>query len=141
MLIPALTPALTLLALVAAPQVVYIPVDKNDPNDTFAFDWEGKDVSGKPIELEIAEFILRPRPEPSPPPTPIRLPTSGMIKVGTNEYLVRQVLATVPLGRYQLNVRAKGLNGLFSNEGNDVFIEILSKNPAALLRLRHVAKP
>jgi len=122
-------------------QVTYIAIDKGDPNDTLAFDWGGLDVSGNPVELELVEFVFRVHPPPSPGPPPIRLPTSGMIKVGENEYLARTVVADLPLGRYSLHVRGKNRTGIFSEEGNELLVEVLSKKPAVLLRLRHVVKP
>jgi len=125
----------------AMPQTQYIAIDKADPDNTFAFDWGGLDISGNPVDLELAEFIFRPHPAASPPSPDLRFPTSGMIKVGMNEYLASSVVADVPLGRYALKVRAKSQAGIFGEESNRIFIEILSKNPVALLRLRHVAKP
>lgn len=139
-----LLPAITLLIATALPQTVYEDADKNDPDDQIAFDWAGKDVNGDDTELELVEFVLYNDPPASPPRPPLRLPTSGAIKIGTNAYLIRLVLATVPLGTYKTHVRAKGVNGLFSEEGNALFLRVVAKlppKPDVLTNLRRVVKP
>ena len=133
--------AITLMTLALAPQTVYETVDKNDPDDELAFDWGGKDVEGNDTELEYAEFVFYNDPPASPPRPPLRLPTAGVVKVGTNAYLVRLLLATVTPGTYKVHVRAKGKNGLFGDEGNALFLEVVSKKPDVLRRLRRVVKP
>lgn len=137
-----LIPALTLLVMTALPaQAVYTDINKASPTQKLAYDWEGKDTAGQPISVTFTEFIFRRDPPGSPPLADIRLFTSAPPVVGANEYFVKDVARTVPLGTYKVNVRAQAIDGTFSAEGNDLFVRVIDeKKPDALKRLRVVGE-
>lgn len=138
-----LIPALTLLAALAFPadEIVYEKINKSSPTQKIAFNSSGLDVNGQPISLQRAEFLFRVHPAPSPLPPAIVLPTSNAPVNGNNEYLVRNVAATLPAGRYAMTVRFVG-GGLLSDESNLVYVEVVDeKKPAAPTQLRIVGQP
>lgn len=137
-----LIPALTLLVMTALPaQAVYTDINKASPTQKLAYDWEGKDTAGQPISVTVSEFIFRRDPPTNPPTADIRLFTSAPPVVGVNEYLVKDVTRTVPLGTYKMNVRAQATDGQFSAESNDLFVRVIDeKKPGTLKKLRVVGE-
>ena len=120
-------------------QVTYTVIDKNNPTGKIAYDWEGLDINGAPIPVTFSEFIFRVHPPPNPPPEPIRLKTSVPPVEGANEYLSKLILASITPGQWQLNARAQSTAGIFSEEGNSLFLRVTDeKKPDALKRLRVV---
>ena len=133
-----------LIATLLVSQVTAEPPPKigKTSDIAFAFDWEGKSISGEDVGLDAAEFIFRPKPIGLPLPPPIRvLRSMTPIVVGENFYKVKTLLVDIPPGIYTITVRVRNVGGEWSDESqNRLTREIVAKKPRVPTNFRDVGR-
>lgn len=128
--------ALTLLLLVPPPQIAPIDVGR-DSTKSFAFDWNGTHEDGTPgAEVVEAEFQYSP-PAGAGQQRWVRLPLAAVI--GENRVAVKDALAGIPAGIYDLQVRLLDPGGQVSTYSIPVLsVRVRVKKPSAPQNVRVV---
>jgi hypothetical protein len=117
---------------------VYQVLNRNDPNDVFAFDWIGVNTVGQPDKIvRVAFFFDR---DSNSDQREVVAFDRELTSAGTLEFLIRDVLRSVTPGRFRLKCQLKSETGLWSAFSNDIFIEIPG-SPSGATGLRFEARP
>ena len=116
-------------------QTAYVKIDK-DSDIPIDFDHTLLDITGVPVVVNAAEFIFRIDPPPTDPTPPGRSLILRTIVSGENRFISREVFVSIPIGTYMMSARVQSEAGAFSDESNQIPIEVTAKKPSAPLRLR-----
>lgn len=131
-------PLVAMLAAFLLAQESPVVLDKDSDTVALAFDHQLIGVDGLDVVLDQAEFVFRVNPVesvPLPPPLRVVKDMQPLVK-GANVYLVRGLLATIPVGTYDVTVRVRSNTTAWSGESEKLFSEVVQKKPEAPTNLR-----